>query len=392
MKHTQTILKRINISAIILFILAGCAGGKQSDTESDDLITVDVTTSYPHKKLVLQDFMDVEYFALETTDEFLCRGLIQAVGKDIVVAVNFNGDGNIFIYGRDGKALKKINRKGGGNEEYNNFSRIVLDDEKSELFVNDDHADKILVYDLEGNFKRRLSVKEDLSLFEMYNFNQESLICHDAFHGNTGQSFMLISKQDGSITKEIHTPFKEKKTILIRTPDKAISDMFYTYSPSTDHPIMPCFNDYILTEHSADTLYRFSPDRTLKPFIVRTPSVQSMTPEKFLLMSLLTDRYYFMETIEKILPFPSTDIVYDKQEKALFQYKVYNDDYVNEREAFLKSRPLNNEVPSCQFLEAGELVRDYEGGRLKGKLKEVAATLDPEDNPVIMLIKHKKKL
>lgn len=32
----------------------------------------------------------------------------------------------------------------------------------------------------------------------------------------------------------------------------------------------------------------------------------------------------------------------------------------------------------------------YKKGQLKGRLKEIAATLDEESNPVIMLIKHKK--
>lgn len=383
--------KLSTISAIILFALAGCGGCKQSDIQNDDLITVDVTASYPKKDLILQDFMDVEYIALETTDEFLCQGCIWAVGKDIIVATNWgDSDGHIFIYKRNGKALKKINHKGGSGEEYTGISGVLLDEENGEIFVNDENADKILVYDLEGNFKRRLSVKKEFSLQQMYNFDRENLICRDDFHGNTGQSFMLISKQDGSITKEIPIPFKEKKMIMIRTPDKAISGMFYVYGPRTSHPIMPYLDDYILTEYSADTLYKYSPDHILKPFIVRTPSVQSMNPEKFLLPSLLTDRYYFMVTIEKTMDFSTTDLVYDKQEKALFCYKVYNADYTNKKEAFLNSKPLNSKILSFQYLEVGELVRDYERGKLKGKLKEIAANLDEEDNPVIMLIKHKK--
>lgn len=366
----------------------GCGENKQS---ADDFITVDITASYPHKKLILQDFMDVEYIPLETTDEFLCQGSLWAVGKDIIIATNFNSDGSIFIFDRKGKALKKINRKGQGNEEYTNYSRIVLDEERGEIFVNNEYTKKILVYDLEGNFKRSLSINKDFSLFEMYNFDRDNLICHDAFRGNTGQSFMLISKQDGSTTKEIEIPFKEKKTIMISFEDKEVSGKYYVYTPQTSHPIMPYFNDYILTEYSADTLYRYLPDHTMKPFIARTPSVQSMSPETFLHPNMLTDRYYFVGAIEKTMDFSTTDIVYDKQEKALFRYKVYNSDYTNEKHTHLSPRrPLNKEISSWQTLEAWELVRDYERGRLKGRLKEIASKLGEEDNPVIMLIKHKQ--
>ena len=101
---------------IILFVMAGC-GGDHSST--DGLITVDVNDSYSTKKeLVLQDFMDVEYIPLETNDEFINRACVQAVGEKYIIVTNFYDDGNIFVYGRNGKAIRKINRKGQGGEEY----------------------------------------------------------------------------------------------------------------------------------------------------------------------------------------------------------------------------------------------------------------------------------
>ena len=103
-------------------------------------------------------------------------GSLWGVGKNIIIATNFNNDGNIFIFDRKGKALKRINRKGQGNEEYSSYSRIILDEEKEEIFVNNSFAKKIQVYDLEGNFKRDLLIKKEFSLFEMYNFDKDNLI------------------------------------------------------------------------------------------------------------------------------------------------------------------------------------------------------------------------
>ena len=67
---------------------------------ANELITVDVTVSYPKKELILQDFMDVEYIPLETKDDFICQGLVLAIGKDIILARNRIRDGDIFIYDR----------------------------------------------------------------------------------------------------------------------------------------------------------------------------------------------------------------------------------------------------------------------------------------------------
>ena len=47
---------------------------------------------------------------------------------------NFYDDGNIFVYGRNGKAIRKINRKGQGGEEYVSMRSVSLDEENEEIF------------------------------------------------------------------------------------------------------------------------------------------------------------------------------------------------------------------------------------------------------------------
>jgi hypothetical protein len=83
--------------------------------------------------------------------------------------------------------------------------------------------------------------------------------------------------------------------------------------------------------------------------------------------------------------------MYDRQEKAFSGYTVYNGDYSIKKEIYMNALKLvNHEIESWQPLEAHQLVEAYEKGELKGKLKEIAATLDEDSNPVIMLVKHKK--
>lgn len=132
--------KKNSIIILILLVLVGCrVDNKQA---KDELIIVDVTAKYPYKELILQDFMDVEYIPLETNEEFLCQANVWAIGNKVIIATNFNLNGDIFFFNRDGKALKKINRKGQGSEEYSLFTRIVLDEENNEIFVNDMYTKK----------------------------------------------------------------------------------------------------------------------------------------------------------------------------------------------------------------------------------------------------------
>lgn len=383
------------ILIIFLFLIVGC---KQSDTPTDDLITVDVTaTNYPKKELILQDFMDVEYIPLETTDEFLNQGFVRAVGKDFILVTNRNRvrDGNIFVYDRKtGKALRTINRKGQGGEEYSNIIQIILDEDNNEIYVHNHYERKIQVYDLYGKFKRSLRYKENTEgkfYTDVLNYDKDHLICYDAY--NEKRAFVLLSKQNGSVARKINIPVKGE-TKFLRQMDASGEHLA---TPDPYRSIMPYKGSFLLLEHSSDTVYTFLPDHSLHPFLVRTPSIHSMDPEVFLILRFFSNRYSFMETIKnefnfsKDKGFPKAFFMYDNQEKGFFEYTVYNGDYSVKKEIYMNIiRPVDHEVESWQSLEAPDLVEAYEKGELKGKLKEIASTLGEEDNSVIMLVKHKK--
>lgn len=384
---------------ILLAVITGCGGNKQS---IDELITVDVLkTDYPRKELFLQDFMDVEYVALETKDGFYNQGFVLDIGKEIILVMNRNNDGDIFVYNRSGKAIRKINRKGQGGEEYIEIFKITLDEENGEMYVNDIYAKKIIVYDLFGNFKRSFKHREGAMYSEIYNFDQEHLICYDRFISEyeeaNRQSFMIVSKQDGSITKEIQIPFEEKILTAVMLKDEVNNKIFYAAIPHYFNSITPYEDNWILAESSSDTIYRYSSDHNMTPFIVRTPSIQSSDSKVVLILRLVSDCYIFMETIEKVFDFstqtgfPQSFFLYDRHEKTSFKYTLYNNDYSTKKEMYINAlRPVKNQIESWQSLESHELIEAYEKNELKGKLKEIAATLNEESNPVIMLIKHKK--
>ena len=83
--------------------------------------------------------------------------------------------------------------------------------------------------------------------------------------------------------------------------------------------------------------------------------------------------------------------MYDTQEKDFFRYVVYNGDYSYKKEIYMVTlSPINPKGELCSSINAFNLRKDYEKGKLKGKLKEIAATLEEDSNPVIMLVKAKK--
>lgn len=79
---------------------------------------------------------------------------------------------------------------------------------------------------------------------------------------------------------------------------------------------------------------------------------------------------------------------YDKEEKAIFQFSFYNADYPEKAMSFYTFP--KDKVMMYQSLQASELIEAYQSDKLKGKLKEITATLDEDSNAVIALIKHRK--
>ena len=384
----------IFIETILLLVMTSCGSGNAS---TDGFITVDVTkSSYsPKKELILQDFMDVEYIPLETNDEFVNHGNVQAVGEKYIIVTNYRNDGDIFVYNRKGKAIRKINRKGQGAEEYTYCSGVTLDEDNNEMFIDDHFIKKVFVYDLEGNFKRSFKQKNDggsRSYDDIFNFDKENLICYDEL--NNEIPFLLVSKQDGNITKEIKVPFKEKKLFFQILRQK---EGTRAAGPGLYSRIIPYNNNWILIEPSSDTIYTLMPDCSLRPFIAKTPPVHTMNPEFYLILRLISDRYYFMESVKNVYDFrkregfPRTYFMYDTQEKDFFSYIIYNGDYSYKKELYMiMFIPINAKGELWATIDAFELCRDYEKGKLKGKLKDIAAKLGEDDNRVIMLVKPKK--
>ena len=383
-------MKKTFISAILM--MATLVACKSPSTKLEP-VTINVESDYPEKELILQDFVDVEYVPLETNDEFINKGWVKAVGKNLLAIVNGGTDGDIFLYERStGKGIRKINRKGQGGEEYTQITQIVLDEEQNEMFIVDYPRQKFMVYNLEGKFLRSFNFDENSYYSFVYPYDKAHLIVYKdcAHHGQPEKScHAIISKQDGKTIRELSLPYEELEDIRY-------TGMHEKYGEITAVPAhyltVPARKDWYLASISSDTIYRHLPNGNKHPYMVRTPSINSMDPEVFLFPKMMTERYDFLVSIKKKMEdnfsFPSTNLIYDKQEKSTYTYIIRNADFEGSNVALWESS-LSPEIASYRTLHAHELVEAYEKGKLKGKLKEIASTLDEEDNGVVMLLKQK---
>ena len=388
---------------LVASLLFGCGDGKQK--ESDGLITVDVSKSYPKKELILQDLFDIEYVPLETTDEMLTEGHIQYISDNYMIFKNLGRmAGEIFIFDRQGKAVRKINRLGQSGEEYLNILGVDYDEQADELFVNSHYSDKVFVYDSEGNYKRSFDYLDGTLYDPIKILDEERLIAYDDYFEydkvpEKRDCYLILSREDGRLLEKIHIPYEEKKSLIIMRRDL---NGKLTGNWGIRNTLMPPYQDgWLLIEPSADTIYTYSASRGLMPLIVRTPSVQGMDPEVFLFPTIFTDRYVFMQAVERSFNFgvdkdvPRTNLIYDKTEQTAYEGEVINRDFdgtpVNLWFAHRVIMEFNGgEIAFATRLEAPDLVEALNDGKLRGPLKEIASSLDEEDNPVILIAKYKR--
>ena len=391
-------MRNIILNTILCFLaaftLASCGGNPSASEEQ--LITVDVTKRYPTKEFLLQDLFDIEYVPLETTDEFVCRGRVMDIGPRTILLGNLR-EGDLLLFDRaSGKGVRKINQKGEGPEEYLLTVNSFIDEANQELYVSDGPRNTMLVYTLDGEFKRSFKNKEGAVVTNIYDYDQGHFLCEDTYTQDSAveddytNTYFLLSKHDGSF-RDIHIPYAERKSMFL---EKKVGEITYGAS-SNNSGIVPYSKGWLLMEPSADTVYTLQEDFSLKPYLVRTPSVQGMDPVVFLFPSVQTDRYFFMQSVEQIWDFekktglPSKDLVYDQQDGRVYECVFYNADFEDGNVSMPKEY-FDQEIAFCVPLNPFDLIEAHAAGKLSGRLAEIASTLHEEDNPVIMIAKYKK--
>lgn len=382
------------LKPVFFLLLIGAVWGCQNNMKKPDMVVVDVNADYPEKKIKVQDFADIEYVPLETTDSFITQGLIQDIGKKYIIVVNYINDGNIFVFDRNtGKGLKVINHLGQGGEEYTTISEVVLSETSNEVFVSDYFARKVLVYDLNGTFKRSFPTEDQNYYNTLSNYDADNLWVFKHASSNPSMEdekscHALISKEDGRVVKEIKVPVDKIETVVLKKDGMTITVGFSSAIASAD--------SWGIARMSSDTIYHYDEDG-LSPVITRTPSIHSMEIQKFLYLTAETDNYYFLQTMEKDFDmekkngFEKQDYMIDKRDNQIYVPVVLNGDFTDEKEMAIGEHAIvsDRNIFAYRLVEAADLVESREDGTLGDKLKSIASTLDEESNPVLMILKNK---
>ena len=393
-------MKKNILLVAVLALLASCNSGTKKDSDFGTLESLiengpavfNLSQKLPEREIVLQDVAEVSYIPLETTDEvLLAQYRTLASMTDELILIN-NGRGEVITFDVDGKIVAQFNNTGGSGQEYTRTSQICLDNEAKVLYIADDDNARIQVYTLEGKYLRTIRQPYKLTTAYLAKMGDKLLINEsyqfiDAAKDTLIQPYMLLNINDGS-TSRLNINVTDPNPIIIKQGAFTISFMYDGNAKYGD--------GYMFFDNSIDTVYYLSGNMELSPILTLSPSMASAS--FFLSTPYVCDHYLFTRQIAKSVDIPddlsrlrikTEDLVYDFATGDYFPYKIVNKDYSGKGFSINVQQTPKNTLTF--FLEAGDILDAYDEGKLSGPLKELASTLDADDNPVLMVVKFHEK-
>ena len=386
------------IFVLLLCMICGSACSNQSNENDGSIPILDLEKEYPEKDLMVSEHADVEYVRLETSDEVLIDGIASlylSVTDQYIVTCN-SREGRIFVFDRTGKHLHNFKQKGNSGEEYV-FPLVVRIDEKAkEIFVLDTRK-KVMVYTLDGKFKRVLNLPDDMNTSELWNYDDEWLLAYDNYNLDqnkpcTEQPFFFLSKKDGSVKRVGVTALDRigNRVYSEQNGEKIVFKISFTN-------IYKNGDEFMLSELGGDTIYTLKQGE-VSPLLVRTPGSKAKETRSMMCTVLKVGDYITVTETPK--DFKAT-IGSTKIETKDVSYNL------NTREGCILSLKddINFTEPTeirhnSSWVEASKnhilwmpdtdkLFQWKEEDKLKGKLAEMVENMTEDDNPILIVYKFR---
>ena len=396
--------------------IISCNSQKQEVPKESDLPTIDLNANLEKQEINLQDIATVEYIPLESKLNNICTGLISHIDDSIIITSGgetFRGGFcDVLFFTRDGKFINNFNRQGDGPEEYRSLGFICYDKVKDELYVLDNFRKKFQIYNHKGDFIRSIKYPKEIDkekhMYISYykNFSPDKLLCcinsYIEYEDKTYDikcDYALLSKKTGEYIRQLDINQEVYKTAhIVEYHDYTT----YTLNIAT-YPIINTINGYNIFDTASDYVYHIDNDMNLKSILKKEYSDESSKMRTFLMGGIETPQYIFLKKITKkeknsyrdmsIDDFEFEDIVFNKSDYSYTNYTIHDKNWISKeldltsQKAYSFGNLPNTAVTSYS---AAGLKEAYNENKLEGELKDIAAKIGEEDNPVLVVMAFKQ--
>ncbi|MEG0519388.1 MAG: 6-bladed beta-propeller [Bacteroidales bacterium] len=360
------------------FFISSCMG------DSKTLPVFDYTTDYPSKEFPYSLVFDIKYIPVETDSTFIDRLRVLSVTSQQIIGIT--GKENKFVFiDENGVISNSFSRTGNAKEEYLGVNDAFYDQDSQAFFVLDSPKKRILVLDKDGMYKREFPIEKGHGISAISSLNENYFIsynCNLGFMEDTHGSYSVLSKEDGSVIKDI-TIFcegKKRYPTVVHLPQFISVFKFVT--------MIPADGCVLLSESYCDTVYKMDAQTlAMQPYLLKSPAFGTLPDQdKYFLEPYMDTPDYFLFAKQRITyddkkaNATSQAYFYDKKEGKF--YKISNKN-IGDFENYKKYG-----YAGCS-IDMIDLMKMQDEGTLPPTLKPILSTATENDNPVLVIMSLK---
>ncbi len=356
--------------------------------------------------LGLSDFIEsIEYIPLETKDECLIGQGMNFDFDETHIVVKYNGAESVYLFDRKGHFLHTIGRKGGGPEEFVSINNVFIDSWNNSVVI--ESVGKALYFNKQGVFLYSTPLPIDDRLAISYFQGQFLRMAESYVFPDSTYNVYTIFNQKGILIKEaiksVPIPLNKKSTWRISYKCKEIISA-YTYQN------MPHVREYL-----NDTVYVINGLNQFRPKYIFNLGKYKVNPEIQADIDNFENRTYNKVFILDIIEMSDRLLIqyfykgniqscyYDKNKCMLYKFDSHG--YPNDYDGgidFIVTGSLMGQ--KNRFVRTAFSIDDLisffkhnnnDNIKMKGSksavqiFKRLAKKIDPEDNPIVMIMKLK---
>ncbi|TKG94681.1 6-bladed beta-propeller [Puteibacter caeruleilacunae] len=374
---------------LIVFLIGAMGLTSLCNAQQTSIPVIDKEKKYPEKEFLVDT--EKKFVQLETRDDVLIdrdAHVYYVSDERILIANKIKGD--VFIFDMNGKCLSNFNQKGGYGYKY--LGHAMYDEKQKEIYILDAINSNILVFEEDGTLKRTLRKPKGLSLKEIYNFDENTLLgFHEYGYGElkVKQPYFFISKKSGELLSHVDYTMNKANPRIIQNGESVVV-VVNNYSGSCK------FGDqFVLSNLSSDTIYVLNKDKSLKPLLIQKPTVFN-DPPVITSIGMLTDEFiclctypFNLKAARKRVNDGDGPNLQTGAKFFIYEFKTGEIYEQKNREYWAEKIDIHQNM-YVEKMDCWLLKHRLEQGRLEGELKKIAEKIDINNNPVIIVGKIKK--
>ena len=388
--------------AFLLCIALWSCGSTSKKGEIQTVPVIDWNEKLSKAKLDIEKLANVKYIPLETNDSCLINVITgAALGDDIMVLTDIKQQ-CVYIFDYSGKYLGKIDRKGGGPEEYPFMSQTAVDFSKKEIYVYCMLGNRIFVYDFDGVFLRKTNIGRPGQFDDFYNYNDSLLIAYDKTNLSLAQSgfndepyrYITINKLSGEVRSlPIKIDHPIGNIIKWRKPDVLEAVKI------AGRPIMCDGDRFVIADFASDTIFEVKDSHVNILACQKNIDRERDIPDRVNIEAAFGELLILGYT--RIADVSNQGVEFDEETGGTYVYNLKTKELnrLDVKLPYLKKVKNividNSGVQAantilCRLLYPEMLLKHYEKGDIEGPLLNVLESLDAEANPILMIATFNK--